>query len=156
MVVVVEVLKAGAVELEVGLLDVALEAGVVAGEPLGVDKEAEALVEAEAGVVGQGLLLGPRGGEARRRQDLRRLRPRPARPASPLPGDLPPCLAARPIPSSSRTRVNIVLLGPNGVGKTMLAQNLAHHAVMHGASRPDAPEEEDQPPARGNRPVSLW
>jgi DNA replication protein DnaC len=31
-----------------------------------------------------------------------------------------------------RDHVNIVLLGPNGVGKTMLAQNLAHHAVMHG------------------------
>lgn len=31
-----------------------------------------------------------------------------------------------------RDHVNVVLLGPNGVGKTMLAQNLAHHAVMHG------------------------
>ncbi len=31
-----------------------------------------------------------------------------------------------------RDHVNIVLLGPNGVGKTMLAQNLVHHAVMHG------------------------
>ena len=31
-----------------------------------------------------------------------------------------------------RDHVNIVLLGPNGVGKTMLAQNLAYHAVMHG------------------------
>ena len=27
---------------------------------------------------------------------------------------------------------NIVLLGPNGVGKTMLAKNLVHHAVMNG------------------------
>jgi len=63
-VIVVEVLEAGAAELEVGLLDVALEAGVVAGEPLGVDEEAEALVEAEAGVVGLGLLFDPRRGEA--------------------------------------------------------------------------------------------
>jgi DNA replication protein DnaC len=31
-----------------------------------------------------------------------------------------------------REHVNIVLLGPNGVGKTMLAQNLAHHAIMNG------------------------
>ncbi len=30
--------------------------------------------------------------------------------------------------------VNIVLLGPNGVGKTMLAQNLAHQAVLNGYS----------------------
>jgi DNA replication protein DnaC len=28
--------------------------------------------------------------------------------------------------------VNVVLLGPNGVGKTMLAKNLVHHAVMKG------------------------
>lgn len=27
---------------------------------------------------------------------------------------------------------NILLLGPNGVGKTMLAQNLAHHALLRG------------------------
>ena len=27
---------------------------------------------------------------------------------------------------------NVVLLGPNGVGKTMLAKNLVHHAVMNG------------------------
>ena len=27
---------------------------------------------------------------------------------------------------------NVVFLGPNGVGKTMLAQNLAHHAVLQG------------------------
>jgi DNA replication protein DnaC len=29
---------------------------------------------------------------------------------------------------------NAVLLGPNGVGKTMLLRNLSHHAVMHGHS----------------------
>ncbi len=27
---------------------------------------------------------------------------------------------------------NVVLLGPNGIGKTMLAKNLVHHAVMNG------------------------
>jgi DNA replication protein DnaC len=27
---------------------------------------------------------------------------------------------------------NVVLFGPNGVGKTMLAKNLVHHAVMNG------------------------
>jgi DNA replication protein DnaC len=29
---------------------------------------------------------------------------------------------------------NILLVGPNGVGKTMIAQNLAHHAVLQGRS----------------------
>ena len=28
--------------------------------------------------------------------------------------------------------VNVILLGPNGVGKSMLAQNLAHHALVQG------------------------
>lgn len=27
---------------------------------------------------------------------------------------------------------NVVLIGPNGVGKSMIAQNLAHHAVLNG------------------------
>ena len=27
---------------------------------------------------------------------------------------------------------NLVLIGPNGVGKTMIAQNLTNHAVLHG------------------------
>jgi DNA replication protein DnaC len=27
---------------------------------------------------------------------------------------------------------NVILLGPNGVGKTMIAKNLAHQAVLHG------------------------
>jgi DNA replication protein DnaC len=27
---------------------------------------------------------------------------------------------------------NAVLLGPNGVGKTMLLRNIAHHAILHG------------------------
>jgi len=27
---------------------------------------------------------------------------------------------------------NVILVGPNGVGKTLLAQNLAHQAVLHG------------------------
>jgi DNA replication protein DnaC len=30
--------------------------------------------------------------------------------------------------------VNIVLVGPNGVGKSLIAQNLAHQAVLHGHS----------------------
>ena len=30
--------------------------------------------------------------------------------------------------------VNIVLVGPNGIGKSMIAQNIVHHAVMHGHS----------------------
>jgi DNA replication protein DnaC len=29
---------------------------------------------------------------------------------------------------------NIILVGPNGVGKSMIAQNIAHHAVMSGHS----------------------
>jgi DNA replication protein DnaC len=29
-------------------------------------------------------------------------------------------------------RANVVLLGPNGVGKSMLAKNLAHQALIHG------------------------
>ena len=30
--------------------------------------------------------------------------------------------------------VNIILVGPNGVGKSLIAQNLAHQAVLHGHS----------------------
>ena len=30
--------------------------------------------------------------------------------------------------------VNVVLVGPNGVGKSLIAQNLAHQAVLHGHS----------------------
>ncbi|MFQ5937924.1 MAG: ATP-binding protein, partial [Acidiferrobacterales bacterium] len=30
--------------------------------------------------------------------------------------------------------VNVVLLGPNGIGKTMIAKNLVHHAVINGYS----------------------
>src|SRR5690606_37351432 len=41
-VVIVESLEAGAAELEAGLLEVALEAGVLPAHPLGVDEEAEA------------------------------------------------------------------------------------------------------------------
>ena len=29
---------------------------------------------------------------------------------------------------------NLILVGPNGVGKSMIAQNIAHHAVMQGHS----------------------
>lgn len=28
--------------------------------------------------------------------------------------------------------INIILVGPNGVGKTMLVKNLAYHAILHG------------------------
>ena len=27
---------------------------------------------------------------------------------------------------------NIVLIGPNGIGKTMIAKNLLHQAILHG------------------------
>ena len=30
--------------------------------------------------------------------------------------------------------VNIILVGPNGIGKSMIAQNIVHHAAMHGHS----------------------
>ncbi len=30
--------------------------------------------------------------------------------------------------------INIILVGPNGVGKSLIAQNLAHQAVLHGHS----------------------
>jgi DNA replication protein DnaC len=33
-----------------------------------------------------------------------------------------------------KEKSNIVLRGPNGLGKTMIAQNIAHHAVLHGHS----------------------
>jgi len=29
---------------------------------------------------------------------------------------------------------NLILVGPNGVGKSMIAQNIAHHAVLQGYS----------------------
>ncbi len=29
---------------------------------------------------------------------------------------------------------NVILVGPNGVGKSMIAQNIAHHAVLQGHS----------------------
>ncbi len=29
---------------------------------------------------------------------------------------------------------NVVLVGPNGIGKTLIAKNLAHQAVLHGAT----------------------
>jgi DNA replication protein DnaC len=33
-----------------------------------------------------------------------------------------------------REATNVVLIGPNGLGKTMLAKNLAHQALLHGHS----------------------
>ncbi|GMQ87487.1 MAG: hypothetical protein BMS9Abin08_0691 [Gammaproteobacteria bacterium] len=33
-----------------------------------------------------------------------------------------------------REAANLILVGPNGVGKSMIAQNIAHHAVMQGHS----------------------
>ena len=33
-----------------------------------------------------------------------------------------------------KNTANIILVGPNGVGKSMIAQNIAHHAVMQGHS----------------------
>jgi DNA replication protein DnaC len=32
------------------------------------------------------------------------------------------------------TATNVILVGPNGVGKTMIAKNLAHQAILSGAS----------------------
>ena len=34
----------------------------------------------------------------------------------------------------ARQATNVILLGPNGVGKTMIAQNLAHQAVLRGVT----------------------
>lgn len=36
--------------------------------------------------------------------------------------------------TSLRGATNVVLVGPNGVGKTMVAKNLAHRAVLQGAT----------------------
>lgn len=33
-----------------------------------------------------------------------------------------------------KTATNVILVGPNGIGKTMIAKNLAHQAVLAGAS----------------------
>ena len=33
-----------------------------------------------------------------------------------------------------KDKANIILVGPNGVGKSMIAQNIVHHAVMQGHS----------------------
>ena len=30
------------------------------------------------------------------------------------------------------TATNAILVGPSGVGKTMIAQNIAHQAILHG------------------------
>jgi len=62
-------------ELELGLLQGAGEALVLAGEPLGLDEEPEALVEREGRHVGLVLLLRPRrghGGELERVEFLER------------------------------------------------------------------------------------
>ena len=56
---VVDGLDARLRELELGLLQGAGEALVLAGAPLGLDEEAEALVEGEGGEVGLLLLRGP-------------------------------------------------------------------------------------------------
>ena len=33
-----------------------------------------------------------------------------------------------------REAANLILVGPNGVGKSMIAQNIAHHAVLRGTA----------------------
>ena len=68
---IVDGLDAGLGQAELGLLERALQAAVLAGEPLGVDEQAEALVEGEGGVIGACAAAlarrGPsRGGAGRR------------------------------------------------------------------------------------------
>ncbi len=59
---IIDGLDAGVRELELGLLQGPGEPLVLAGEPLGVDEQAEALIEAVTARLGMLLLLGPGGG----------------------------------------------------------------------------------------------
>jgi hypothetical protein len=56
---VVDRFETGVGQLQLGLLEGTGDALVVAGEPLGIDEQAEALVEAQARQRGVLLLLGP-------------------------------------------------------------------------------------------------
>jgi hypothetical protein len=67
---VVDVLDARLAESELGLLEQSAEALVLSREMLGVDEQAEALVEGQLADLGALLLLGPRGGECVEAQRL--------------------------------------------------------------------------------------
>ena len=62
---VVDGLEAGVRQLELGFLEGAGQALVLPGQPLGVDEQAEAFIEAEGGQLGVLLLLGPGLGHGR-------------------------------------------------------------------------------------------
>jgi hypothetical protein len=62
---VVDGLDAGLRQLELGFLKRAGQALVLPGEPLGIDQQPEALIEAEGGEFGALLLLGPGLGQGR-------------------------------------------------------------------------------------------
>jgi hypothetical protein len=59
---IVDSLEAGVGEFQLGLFEGAGEALVLPGQPLGVDEQAEALVEGETRHLGVLLLLAPRVG----------------------------------------------------------------------------------------------
>ena len=77
---VVDGFEAGVREFQLGLLEGAGDALVVAGEPLGVDEEAEALVEGEARELGVLLLLAPRVGHGVELESLQLLHGRGRQP----------------------------------------------------------------------------
>ena len=60
---VVDRLEAGLAEFELGLLEGAGEALVLAGAPLGIDEQGQALIETEGGEVRVLLLGGPGRGQ---------------------------------------------------------------------------------------------
>jgi len=62
---IVDRLDAGLRQLELGFLEGAGQALVLPGQPLGVDQQPEALIEAEGGELGGLLLLGPGLGQGR-------------------------------------------------------------------------------------------
>ena len=67
---IVDGLEAGLAEFQLGFLEGAREAFVLAGAPLGIDEQGEALVEAEGGELRIRLLGGPGGGQGRELEGL--------------------------------------------------------------------------------------